>query len=248
MALIVCLFSSMALAQGVQSGHHPSPTRYTVNFESRGGEAFTVYVDGTLVNRMPQTRVMVDDLGNQTHEVVVVLVRPVQKAAILLLCPNEPSVMVNVTYDPQTDALSLYTPSHNRAEREIPTLADMEKPALKLHKLPGKPQAKVQSHPRKGPVQEVSDEEVDGMVTRMRAQSFDSDRLALGKVIVASADLTALQIARLAETLDYSASQVDFLKYAYQYCADPVNYYKTTNVLTFSSDKKRVLDHIASQK
>ena len=59
----------------------------------------------------------------------------------------------------------------------------------------------------------------------MKAQSFDSDKLALGKVIVASSNLTAAQITRLAETIDFSSSQVDFLKYAYHYCVDPVNYY-----------------------
>ena len=94
----------------------------------------------------------------------------------------------------------------------------------------------------------ASEEQLAGMIARMKAQSFDNDRLALGKVIVASSNLTALQIARLAETIDFSSSQVDFLKYAFHYCVDPVNYYKTTDVLTFSSDKKKVLDYIATQK
>ena len=67
-------------------------------------------------------------------------------------------------------------------------------------------------------------------------------------MIVASSNLPAKQIARLAETIDYSSSQVDFLKYAYSYCADKVNYYTTVDVLTFSSDKRKVLDYIATQK
>ena len=85
------------------------------------------------------------------------------------------------------------------------------------------------------------------MVLRMKGQTFDSDRLALGKVIVASSHLTAEQVGRLAATLDYSASQVDLLKYAYIYCADPQNYYKAIDILTFSGDKKKVMDFIATQ-
>ena len=91
-------------------------------------------------------------------------------------------------------------------------------------------------------------DEVTAMAARMKAQSFDSDRLALGKVIVASANLTATQIAYLAQTIDFSNTQVEFLKYAYQYCVDKNNYYKTVDILTFSSDKKKVMDYIATQR
>ena len=94
----------------------------------------------------------------------------------------------------------------------------------------------------------VTPDGLDSMLVRMRAQAFDHERLALGKVIVASSYLTADQIARLAETIDFSNSQVEFLKYAYVYCVDPANYYRTVDVLTFTSDKRKVLDYIATQK
>jgi hypothetical protein len=94
----------------------------------------------------------------------------------------------------------------------------------------------------------VTDDEVDSMLVRMRAQPFDNDRLSLGKVIVASSHLTAMQIARLAETIDFSNSQVEFLKYSYGYCIDPTNYFRAVDVLTFTADKRKVLDYIATQK
>ena len=99
--------------------------RYTVNFESHRGESFSVFIDGNLVNRMPQGRVMVNDVTDRTHEVVVVLKRPEQKAAVLNLLPSEPTVMVNVVYDERTEELSLYTPSHNRAESRVVELPKM---------------------------------------------------------------------------------------------------------------------------
>ena len=86
------------------------------------------------------------------------------------------------------------------------------------------------------------------MAARMQAQSFDSDRLALGKVLVTSSSLTAAQIAYLARTLDYSQSQVEFLKYAYAYCSDKNNYSTTVDILTYRADRQKVLDYIATQR
>ena len=41
---------------------------------------------------------------------------------------------------------------------------------------------------------------------------------------------------------------MEFLKYAYNYCIDKPNYYQTVDILTFSSDKKKVMDYIATQR
>lgn len=248
MAVLLCLAGMTTMAQPGQGsrtpGYVPPPTRYTVRFESQHGEAFSVFVDGDLVNRMPQSRVMVNDVSDQTHEVVVVLRRPAEKAAVMSLRPGEPNVVVNVNYDQRLEQLLLYTPSHNRAESYV---AD-RRPVYRDDNVtvivpPSKPLP-----PPHNEVRGVSDEDVAAMVVRMKGQTFDSDRLALGKVLVASSELTAAQIGRLAETIDFSNSQVEFLKYAYNYCIDPVNYYLTTDALTFSSDKKKVLDYIATQR
>lgn len=222
------------------------PTQYTLSFESQHGEAFNVFIDGDIQNRMPQTRVMVNNVSDQTHEVVVVLKRPAEKAAVLQLRPAERTVTINVNYDQRLESLSLYTAAHNRAdlgeyavERREPVRAVVQHP--EVVPLPPVPPAPPQVRP-------VSDEELAGMVQRMKNQTFDEDRLSLGKVIVASSNLNSIQIMHLAETIDYSNSRVEFLKYAYGYCIDPVNYYKTVDVLTFSSDKKKVLDYIATQR
>ncbi|MBP3762639.1 MAG: DUF4476 domain-containing protein [Bacteroidales bacterium] len=247
LALVMCLFSVAAMAQGHRQ--HPSHNGGTVSFESRGGEVFSVYVDGTLMNRMPQSRVMLSDLGREVHEVVVVMSRPAQKAAVLNLRVAEPNAVVGVDYDPRHDVLSLRTGAQNVA-------SDVQRPQRQHaghhpgHDFQGQ-QVAPQPTPPPAPRAEergTSEEQFSGMLARMKAQSFDNDRLALGKVIVSSSSLTAEQIGRLAETMEFASTRVEFLKYAYQYCADPVNYYKTTDVLTFSSDKKKLLDFIATQK
>ena len=243
--LIACL---MMVGAAAQPGHHgkvPRPSRYTVSFQSQHGESFNVFMDGELMNRMPQSRVMVNDVTDRTHEVVVVLKRPVQKAAVLQLLPGEPSVVVNVNYDERTEMLSLYTPSHNRAESRVVTYQEPS-PRPEPHKV--RPEPPAPQPPMEPEIRRATEEDVAAMVLRMKNQSFDSDRLALGKVIVASSNLTASQIARLAETIDFSSSQVEFLKYAYNYCIDKPNYYQTVDILTFSNDKKKVMDYIATQR
>lgn len=234
------LFNS-AMAQGV-----PAPQRHTVNFESRNYETFTVFVDGTVQNRMPQSRVMVNDVSSQTHEVVVVLKSPEQKAAVLQLLPGEPVVTVYVDYDSRLERMTLYTPSYNLAEKErVEIMGFKEAVAAKGSERTNDGLVGADTT-AEGP-KVVTEEDLVGMLLRMKGQPFDSDRLALGKVIVASSTLTAEQIGRLASTIDYSASQVEFLKYAFSYCADPQNYYKAIDVLTFNSDKRKVMDYIATQ-
>lgn len=241
---LMVLMPNVAIGQGYKS---PRPPRYTVNFESQHGESFTVFIDGDIMNRMPQSRVMVNDVSDRTHEVVVVLRRPAQKAAVLNLLPGEPNIVVKVNYDQQSDEMMLYTPSCNlaKAEEMRPSVVPGVEPAEPRH---------VEETPHHNPifqepveVRRATEEDVSAMVARMRKQTFDSDRLALGKVIVASANLTAGQIAQLAETIDFSSSQVDFLKYAYHYCIDKVNYRLALDVLTFSSDKKKVMDYISRE-
>lgn len=254
--LFVCLLllftfhfplSTLAQAQPTQL---PPATRYTVSFESQHGESFTVYIDGDQVNRMPQSRVLVTDLSDQTHEVVVVLKRPAAKAAVLSLRPGEPNVMVNVTYDQRLEQLMLYTPSYNRAESYVEEKR-MAREELKKHGerppvpliVPMDP-----TYPDEPENTTATEEDMEAMLQRMKAQPFDSDRLSLAKVMVASSNLTAMQIGRLAKAIDYSNSQVEFLKYAYSYCLDPTNYYDAINVLTFSRDRKKVIDFIATQQ
>lgn len=242
MLAFAAVFFSMLSAQPGRPGSVPPPMRYNVSFESHHGETFSVFVDGDLMNRMPQSRVLVNDIGDQTHEVVVVLKRPAEKAAVLMLRPGEPNVTVNVSYDARQEMLHLFTPTYNRPDGDHDRRfrhGRPEMPAVDGYE----PYVPTEANTR-----QATDEDVDMMVLQLKAQSFDNERLSLAKTLVSSALFTAAQIARLAQTIDFSNSQVDFLKYAYQYCSDPQGYARAIEVLTFNSDKKKVADYIATQR
>lgn len=226
----------------------PPPTYYTVNFVSQHGETFSVYIDGDLQNRLPQGRVLVSNVTDQVHEVVVVMKRPLDKVAVLRLRPGEKVVTVNVNYDSRIGQLYLYTAAHNRPDMEQRNALREETTRVVQMREAAKPPESQSAGDSPMGVRGVTPDELDSMIVRMRAQRFDNDRLALGKVIVASSQLNAGQIATLAQTIDFSSSQVDFLKYSYGYCIDPVNYHRAVEVLTFTSDRRKVLDYIATQR
>lgn len=257
MALMLGLLCFGAVAQPGQKKqepptHVPPAARYTVNFESQHGESFSVFMDGNLVNRLPQSRVMLNDVSDQNHRVVVVLKRPAEKAAVLDLRPGEPNVTVNVNYDQRLEELMLYTPTVNRAEAYDEEWVRQREEYRRRHEQLPPSIATIDERGKKEPfatqVTVATEDELKAMMERMQSQPFDADRLALGKVIVASANLNAVQIGRLASTIDYSNSQVEFLKYAYHYCVDQKSYYEAIDILTFSNDKKKVLDYIATQQ
>ena len=247
LALMLVLLGTVAAAQPKLDGA-PAPSHHNLTFSSQHGETFTVFIDGDQQNRMPQSRVMVNNVSSQTHEVVIVTKRPVEKAAVLSLRPGEPNVVVNINYDQRLEKLYLYTAAHNRAE----TAEALDQPQRRRLERPTRAPMGVQheaplARPAHKPAP-VNDDELNSMAARMQAQSFDSDRLALGKVLVTSSSLTAAQIAYLARTLDYSQSQVEFLKYAYAYCSDKNNYSTTVDILTYRADRQKVLDYIATQR
>lgn len=242
--LLIAIFTSQVMlqAQPGKPGSVPPPARYNVSFESQHGETFTVFLDGDQMNRMPQSRVMVNDISDQTHEVVVILKRPAAKAAVLQLRPGEANITVNVNYDMRQEELYLYTPAYNRPDgagyarnRHIERTVDDN---YAYDPLPVDEQ----------PTRLATDDDVDMMVLQLKAQSFDNERLALAKTLVSSALFTSDQIARMGHTIDFSNSQVEFLKYAYQYCVDPREYSRAIEILTFNTDKKKVQDYIATQR
>jgi len=256
--LFLCTFlllSSLVLsAQAPVQDHHGKHHTNTSNvvFQSQHGESFTVFIDGDIVNRMPQGRVMVNDVTTATHEVVVILRRPAEKAAVIMLAPGEPNVTVTVDFDARNEYLHLYTPPCNRPEsrdgnrNHIKDFPQQHKPSNhQNHNAFNKPEP---PFTQENPARIATDDDVAFIESQLKAISFDSDRLALAKTLLATSLFSSEQIARLGQTLDFSNTQVDFLKYAYSYCYDPRNYSRAMEILAFSSDRKKVADYIATQK
>ena len=219
--------------KNMHTPHHPTPPAASdqIDFRSLHGETFVVYVDGLPVNKVPQAFVTLRNMGDYQHEVIVVMQHPQQRAVVATLSSASPKGEVIVGYDHRSDQIQMEPRGCNLSYYYN---APMEN---RFNDRPPEPQPEPQ-------ILVASEEEVASMVVRLKSQSFDSDRMVLCQTMVPTAHLLSSQIARLAETFDFSTNQVEFLKFAFPYCVDPNNYYKTTDILTYSTDKKAILDHI----
>ena len=191
-----------------------------------------MYVDGDLINNVPNQEVLVSNLDTRLHEVVVVLTHPARKAAVTQLYATAPSPIILVSYDMHRQQMLLYAPQvgdnsprhgqhHHQSSFSIP---------------PTPPTPPIIEEPVT-----ASDQWVDEMVAILKGQSFDSEKLSTAKGLLNNGlPLTASQIARIAQTFDFGSSQVDFLKAAYSHCFDPQNYERALAILTFSSDRESV--------
>ena len=223
----------------------PPPQGPSILVQSQNHETFQVYIDGDLVNNIPNSEVLINNLDTRLHEVIVVLTHPAHKASATQLYAGIPSPIVTVSYDMRRQQMLLYTsqtggnypdyghnPHHDGNHRHghgttsIPPSINpsvVEEPAT------------------------VTDQWVDEMTAIIKRQSFDSEKLTAAKGLLNNGLLlTAAQIARIAQTLDFGSSQVDFLKAAYSHCFDPQNYERALTVLTFSSDRETVRNYIST--
>ncbi len=214
----------------------PPPQAPSILVQSQNHETFQVYIDGDLVNNVPNQEVLIRNLDSRLHEVVVILTHPAHKAAVTQLYASNPSPIILVSYDMHRQQLLLYNPqpsdyhSHHRHHSHQPNYGTPNPPTIEEPAV-------------------ASDQWVDEMVSILKGQSFDSEKLTTAIGLLNNGfPLTASQIARIAQTLDFGSSQVDFLKAAYTHCFDPQNYEHALAVLTFSSDRETVRNYISTHQ
>lgn len=82
-------------------------------------------------------------------------------------------------------------------------------------------------------------------IDAVRDASFDSDRLAMAKVVLRHQYMSTEQIRSMAKLFRFDSSRLAFAKYAYSVCADPEHYYLVANVFTFSSSKEELYRYLA---
>ena len=236
MKKLTILLTALLLIGSLAAQHHgnhnhnphgsfpPPPQAPSILVQAQNHETFQVYIDGDLVNNVPNSEVLANNLDSRLHEVVVILAHPAHKAAVTQLYASNPAPIITVSYDMRRQQMLLYSNSQ---------------PGFGMNPAPPTP-----------PTPKVaSDQWVDQMVTIIKGQSFDSEKLSTAKGLLTSGQLlTASQIAHIAKELGFSSSQTDFLKAAHPYCADPQNYEIALAVLTFSSDREAVRTFINTQR
>lgn len=93
-------------------------------------------------------------------------------------------------------------------------------------------------------IPQATPQEVARMVTQLTSETFDDNRMELAQAMVASKLLTTMDIRRMAGTFTFEDNKLAFAKFAYDFVADPENYYKIAPIFTFSSNKTELLNYI----
>ena len=246
--LFLTLFAVLSLAtlsaqpHGNRHNNHgsvppPPPATPSIIVEAQQGETFQVYVNGDLVNNVPKSQVVVDQLDNQMQDIIVVLNHPSRKAGIIQAYATVEGTRVTVSYDPRSHRMLLYTPRQGG----MPGASRTATPPTPVTP-PTPPAPPVVEEPAT-----VSDAWVDEMVAIINAQSFDNEKLTTAKGLLTNGrPFTVDQIIRITRTMTFASSQVEFLKAAYIHCIDRENYERALAVLTFSNDRQSVRQYIGS--
>ena len=252
------LLSTALLLVGILSAqprgtHHNSTTPTpSILIQAQQNETFQVYVNGDLINNIPKSEVLVNNLDTRLHEVVVILSHPAHKAVVTQLYAATPAPTLTVSYDMRRQQLLLYSSQSNGnytpQDRHPHHHGQVTPPTPPT---PPTPSSHSSFRPHSSTPEPVtaSDQWVDEMIAVINDQSFDSEKLTTAKnLLYNEKPFTTSQIARIAQTLNFGSSQVDFLKAAYRHCADPQNYEHALAVLTFSTDREAVRTFISTQR
>lgn len=91
-------------------------------------------------------------------------------------------------------------------------------------------------------------EEVARMVSQLKAETFDDNRSELAQAMVTSKLVATADVKRMLATFTFEDNKLDFAKFAYEYVADPENYFQVASGFTFASNKTALLNYIKANQ
>lgn len=83
----------------------------------------------------------------------------------------------------------------------------------------------------------ASPEQVEAVIELIKSTSFDDSKMKVAKVCLQLRDMDVSAIRRITECFSFSDKKKEILKYAINHCSNVREYYRLSDVLTFSSDK-----------
>ena len=244
---LCCLLSSAMSAQKVKKTVHDPKLRdareASVTVAALGREQFVLYVDGQPFSSRSGNKFSVFDLApNQVHSIAVVLSRPVNVLAYteFYVSPN-----THEEYFIRCNAAAKYAEIVDRNGNVNNYWNNGDWTEYRgFGRKPFPPQHNTRPVPPPVP-QYCSDADVADLVVKLKRESFDDSRLKLAKTaMVSSLPYTTEQIRSVARLFSFDSGRMDYLKFAYSHCYDVQNYYKLTDLFTFSSDRDKLLDFI----
>ena len=85
-------------------------------------------------------------------------------------------------------------------------------------------------------------------LTTIKNQNFEETRLKTAKQIITANCLNVDQIIQVANTFNFEDNKLEFVKFAFDYCNEPKNYFKLNNIFSFSSNVDELSDYVQSRQ
>lgn len=272
-ALLICILALSATAQQPDNRPNPAPAGYgqqpaaggIVTFRARSNETFVVYVDGIPLNRVPQQQVSLSNSGGTLSHITIRLASPEDRVTSFDVAPTLRNLTYMVDYNARRGLLTAYqyqeTGAYPGQQPNSPYPPQPVRPgqpatpavpqpvpghpAHPAHPTAPVPPAVTPQGPIPGrPLPHATENEMSSIMGMIKQEAFDNDKLSLAKTFIKSKSVTTAQVIRLAQSISFENKRLDLLLYAYEYCVDPANYYQTAEVLTYSSNKQKLLDAI----
>jgi len=90
----------------------------------------------------------------------------------------------------------------------------------------------------------MSSSDFSQALSTIKNTSFDETKLSTAKQIVSSNCLKTDQVVQICNQFSFDESKLEFAKFAYLHTTDQSNYFKVSNVFSFSSSKEELNNYI----
>lgn len=97
------------------------------------------------------------------------------------------------------------------------------------------------------PLYVATPEQVTLMIEQLNKLSFAQDKVDFAYFCVKLLPIPAEGIRKLAETMSFDSAKLDFLKEAFKYCPDTLNYIVVERAFSFSSSAEELRRHIEKE-
>ena len=93
----------------------------------------------------------------------------------------------------------------------------------------------------------ISANDFNSALASVKKQNFDDTRLKVAKQITEANCLNVNQIKQIANTINFEETKLDFVKFAYDHCTEPKNYFKVNDIFSFSSNVEELTEYIQNK-
>ncbi|MCW3122568.1 MAG: hypothetical protein JWQ38_2060 [Flavipsychrobacter sp.] len=234
---------------------HERQVSYTENGSaltifSENGDQFFLIINGVKQNTYPQTRVRVEDLPQVTNDIQIIFndnrtqaiqkkitfANPVDDKAINMVLKIErmQGGYPVLTFHKCSQLMRDYRPE--QGEYVMHYGRDVVRQVNNVPPPPPSPPA-----PRAMDANTFREAKQS-----IAASSFESTKISTAKTILTTNYICADQVMEICRMFSFDDSKLDFAKYAYSRTVDQNNYFKVSNVFSFSSSKESLNTFISN--